>query len=805
MKHAALLVVLLAFGSASARPGVITGRVYDPAEDRPVEYANIILYRVEDSVQVTGTVTDARGGFELTGVEPGGYYLELSFIGFSSRRVDDVALSPGARLDLGRIPLVAQPLPVEGAEVVAERPAVRYEIDKRVIDVGALPVAASGTAVDALETAPGVTVDIEGNVSLRGSGNFKVLVDGKPTMLESSDALRQIPAGAIDRIEIITNPSAMHDPDGSAGIINVIMKRQRQAGWSALTNLSGGLNETHGGDLLLGYRQGRVNAYAGGDLHRRGYRSTIETRYRVFSGSDTSGFTSSGDQRWQGDIGGGRGGLELRTGERGRFGLSGAYRRLDFGNEFFGRQTRFGGLEAADPVLDYESRSGQEQRGRVLSLNADHHQELDTAGQAITAEIWYGHRAWATGNTNELADTGIASRQERESDLVSAWSRFKTEYALPRREKDKLELGYQVRYELVEEDGRQEVYHRAGSGYAEQIEPESVAVHIVTGRRVVHSLYGSYAWNWRALGVKTGLRGEYKDRRIELAGAAEPWEFRRPDLFPTAHIALGLPAGQQATASYSRRIERAQQWHLQPYEVWDSPTSIRVGNPELRPELINSWELGYQLPLAANLVAVEAYWRTTADPVQQVFGPHPDRPGVSLARSLNTGSARSAGGQLTLNWRPVRFWGISLTGNLYDYRLEGEIDGRSLARRSINRTGRFSTDLTLPTHTRLQLTGFFSGPAVTAQGRQEGYLVTSAALRQSFLDRALTVTLRVRDLSGPGRWESSAAGPEFDSYVRYAGEARVLSLALTWNFNNFRLDRRMREPEGMEVPAGPQL
>jgi len=220
-----------------------------------------VLYRQRDSLQVTGTITNREGNFQLTGIRPGLYYLEISFIGYHTNTIDNIEIAAETpQANIGDILLEQTILGVEGTAVVADRPALSYQIDKKVINVSRQTTAQSGTAVDVLENVPSVTVDIEGNVSLRGSENFVVLIDSRPTVLEPADALQQIPASIIESIEIITNPSAKYDPDGISGIINVIMKKKRLQGISGIANLNLGLDEKYGGDFLFSYRKGIYTA-----------------------------------------------------------------------------------------------------------------------------------------------------------------------------------------------------------------------------------------------------------------------------------------------------------------------------------------------------------------------------------------------------------------------------------------------------------------------------------------------------------------------------------------------------------------
>src|SRR3990172_3565698 len=193
--------------------GSIRGRIVDSELELPLEYANIVLTDKDSKAQITGTIADKNGNFQLKGISPGLYSLEIKFVGYHSKLIEEIEIKPDqSELDLGTLSLVQSLIPLEGIQVEAEKPAIEFKIDKKVIHVSKQYTAVSGTAVDVLEKIPSVTVDIEGNVRLRGSSSFTVLLDSRPTALEPSEALQQIPASTIETIEIITNPSAKYDP-----------------------------------------------------------------------------------------------------------------------------------------------------------------------------------------------------------------------------------------------------------------------------------------------------------------------------------------------------------------------------------------------------------------------------------------------------------------------------------------------------------------------------------------------------------------------------------------------------------------
>ena len=246
--------------------GKITGMVMDETTKQPMEYANIAIYNIGDSSLVTGGITDENGVFEITGTGFGEFYLEANFIGFNKTRVAEITLKPESRVfDAGSIDLSPAAVSLAEVSVVADKAAVEYKLDKKVVNVSQVISAVGGTAVDVLENTPSVQVDIEGNVSLRGSSNFTVLIDGRPSVLSGSDALRQIPASALENIEVITNPSAKYEPDGMAGIINLVTKKNAMNGVNGIINASIGSSDKYRGDFTLNYRTEKFNVYFGAD------------------------------------------------------------------------------------------------------------------------------------------------------------------------------------------------------------------------------------------------------------------------------------------------------------------------------------------------------------------------------------------------------------------------------------------------------------------------------------------------------------------------------------------------------------
>ena len=825
--------------------GSISGQVYDADLNVSIEYANIVLRSLRDSSTVTGAVADKDGRFELTGLRPGRYYVELSFIGYHTRTIGDLTVAPGARKDIGRAMLRQAVLPVQGVEATAERPVVTLKIDKKVIDVSHQQTVASGTAVDVLENVPSVKVDPDGTVTLRGSGNFKVLVDGRPSPLDPSEALQQIPASTIDNIELITNPSAKYDPEGMAGIMNVILKKQRQLGVKGIVNARGGTDGSYGGDFLVGYRQGIANLFAGADYNRRQFgRKRLSDRWTVDStGADTLFTSTSGNNSRYGLPYGARAGGDLQITRENLLSLGGRYGSRSFGSSqtaVYAESTRPGGdmtqlssigiVSQAGPVHNYNSVDAFNRNGNFYMLNLDDEQDFgQKKGHQLTAHADLigrsGQELQSTVLTDSAGDT--TSGQRTTGTGPDKELTLKLDYALPLRKDDKLEAGYQSRFDLSRDSSYAEQYNPVTRGF----EYQPAYSHAVDFHDNFHALYGLYSGNLSKFGYQLGLRGEYTDRLVRLVDIDSSVTVRGWDLFPTVHASYNFPGEKQVMASYTRRIERPEGWDLEPFVTWFDAYDVRQGNPALKSENIDSYEAGYQMPFGPSQLSADAYYRVTHNVMDDIQSVYPGHDNVILRSAANIGTDYSLGGELTCEYRPRKWWTVSLNGDAYDYRLDVSAqvmtceNGDCTAANSMSCSeglspfslvsqagttvhsfiwsGNLTNDFQVLPQTRFQVVARYSAPEVSAQGTESGFYILNASVRQQMFDRKLALVLQVRDILGSGGNQSSTRGPGFYTHSNSMRPARIVSLSLNWNFNNFKLSNRLQNENldnGGDVP-----
>ena len=775
--------------------GTIKGRVIDEDLEIPIEYANIVVYSLRDSTQFTGTITDMEGVFILTKVRPGNFYMEVSFMGYHTRTIDKIEIRPDkGEIDLGTVKLKQAVIQMEGIDVVDEKPALEYKIDKKIVNVEKHYTAKSGTAVDVLENVPSVTVDIEGNVQLRGSSNFTVLIDGRPTILEPNDALEQIPASSIENIEIITNPSAKYDPDGTAGIINIIMRKDSELrGISGIVNLNVGTGDKYGGDFLFNYKRKKYSLLFGANYNKRMHTGESKVESRTIFNDTTSYIESEGDRDRGRTFYGARGGIELYLGSRDDLNLG-----FRLGNYSMKRDSKQDYDELTVPGGEhniYTSRDDGEHSGDFYSLNMDYFHRFAKQGHELSAQVSYSGRDGEDETVNELRDQDntITSGQRSTEKGPSDRLRLKLDYVLPLREKDRFEAGYQSRFRDSEEVNMLYGYNPDSLTY--EFQPDFS--YTTKYERNIHSLYTMYAGEIDKFGYQVGLRGEYTDRYIVNVDNDSSFTIDRWDYFPTTHVSYKLPAGQQLMASYTRRIHRPRSWYLEPFLTWMDAYNVRRGNPALKPEYIDSYELGYQIFFGKNLLSAETYYRKTHNRVERVRSVYEDN--ITLHSIENVGTDYALGTEFMFNINLLQWWNVNLMSNIYDYEIKGTLLDEDFSRDSFNWDARINHTFMLRESTRLQIMGMYHSESVSAQGSREGFFMTNVALRQDILGKNLTATLQIRDLFKTAKHESVSEGKDFYRYSHFTHEAPIFMLNVSYNVNNYRPEReRDREQENFE-------
>lgn len=777
-------------------PGSLVGRVIDNTSGSHIEYANIAIYSSQDSSLVTGGITNAEGKFIIEGATPGNYYATVKFIGYITTTKENIVVGKEPRpVRVGEIKLEVDAQNLSEVDVVADKQQVLFKIDKKIVNPSQFLAAQGGSAVDILANTPSVTVDIEGNVTMRGSSNFMVLVNGKPTPFSASDALAQVPASSIENIEIITNPSAKYDPDGAAGIINIITKKEAQTGWNGIANLSANTLGSYSGDVLFNFTGERLSWYIGANrldrLRSADYTSssgtynttTGDTSHILQDGERSMNFTSNSlktgldfDINKNNNIG-----LELQVGKSGRYFDS----QLD-NEEWTTGQEKI--ISYAEAVTEADGDFGSFTLSQISLFNDDKEHKLESS-------LFYQKRVGKDNTYSDKVDenNSVTSSQTTWEESNGDEVRIKTDYSRPWKN-GKMEAGYQLRME--------DNWSNYDAAFADSAMDNNDYYNETNFYRLINSGYATFSGESGQLGYQIGLRGEHTIRQLESYDNTTLSQINRMDWYPSLHLSYNLNEEQSFMTSYTRRIDRPRGHWLDPYPGWRDPNNVRQGNPDLSPQYVNSYEVSYQLRFNDNFLSAELFHRHVQDKMEQMRSKHPDLDGVLLTTYDNVGEDYSTGIEIMLNYNLTEWWSTNISTSIFDYRMSvnPEFESNVKDTQSNNWKARMSNTFKASQSFRIQFDAMYNAPTITATGTRSAMAFSSLAVKKSFFNRKLDLGISVMDVFDTAKRESKSSGETFYSNYTFDMKSPVLQFTLTYLFNNYKPERKKGQSGGgMEV------
>ena len=847
----------MALPSLGVLAGVIKGKVVDD-QKQPLEFVNVAVYQNGSATPYKGTVSDIDGKFEIDGVKDGSYVVKLSFMGYTeqSRNVA-VNANNNHTANLRVITLSEDRAVLQEVSVSTQKAAMRLDIDKKVFDVSQNIATAGLSASEALENIPSVEVDQEGNISLRGSESVTIWINGKAQGLTSDnrgDILQQLPAESIERIEVITNPSSKYSPEGSAGIINIILKRDRKAGYYGGIQLNAGKSkdeDPHGRfGANINYSSGIIEAYANIGLGRRvrsshGFteRDDIDTTSHMPISYSNSKTTGSG----KGANFFGRAGLtwhvtqhdEVSVGYMGMMGLSKGHN--DSRVESF--QGYYPGMES-HPLFKPKENVPSEyfsvrnnyssNQPHMNTVNFGYKHEWKTNH---TLEATLSYNRWKGDNEtghDQVYDSlhfygqvpmryadmaqlpgAVTTHEWQEGDMNNRHMEFQLDYEQPLGAKGKMEAGYKATW--GHENSPTETW-------SDKSKAAGTEVYELYNRfiydQTIHAAYFNYQNRWGKLGYQVGLRGEYwtvdtqsknynEDHGTNVADLEKVSDFKKDffKLFPTVFLSYEMPAHQELQLNYTRRLQRPWGGQLNSFKRIDNPLNISFGNPELTPTYTNSFELNYLKNWDEHTLSVSSYYRPTEDVMQRISF---RRDGVMYTTSKNLTKEVSSGLEVISKNKLFRIIDLTTTVNAFYYKLDG---GRFIinARDTVNIKGdedfswnaTMMAQVTLPWQLAFQATGRYMAARVIAQGKRDANFGLDMGLRRAFFDKKLTVSLNVRNALDSRKFRTHTHASNYSQLSENVWGARRIGIQIAYSFGNMagkprRSGERGAGGEGMD-------
>ena len=791
------VIGLNAQGPVNRSAKIIKGVVVDSSSSTVLPFANITLHNNSDSSFVNGVSSGNNGEFVLNDVPAGEYYLKVSFVGYNTKYVNDIKVAKEKNVtDLGTVTLSKATYELNGTEIFGENVSEELHLDKKVINVSQNLNAQGGTALDVLQNQPSVRVDPDGTVYLRGSTNFNVLVNGKPYPLQGADALKQISANSIENIELITNPSSRYDAEGSAGIININLKIRKDYSLSGILNLNSGTGDKYNGDFSINYNVNGFNVTAGLD-----YRDNTNTnnqdidRTALFGSQSLYNSTqlAISNKRRQYAF---RGGIDYTADNKNSLGLSFGVGYVDI----------IGNINSR--ILDQQSGSAEysfiktNQKIPVNYVNStftyqykmipdvsDLNFELtynyvnvpndQTTIQNLTDQSYYDYYGMLSGNKF----SNYSKRNE---------GRSKLNYKYKFSELTNIETGVQANFAYRNFDLKNKIYDFNSRDYV--IDPNKTNSFDL--RNNVYAGFVSYTSDFEGFNYMFGLRGEYMDRLLDQKTLGEAYKYDKMDYFPSVNISRKID-DHQLQLSYSRRINRPNENLLNPAPFYSDPNITVAGNPKLKPEYIDAFELNYQKMYGSVFVSVQTYYRKSKDSFSQTFAV--DTSGHFDITFENYGGSDVYGAEISSSFSIAQIFRFDPSVNLFQNHIEGVVDGQNITKDFFNWSGRLNTTVSFSKNTRLQVSANYM-KFIDAQIEIKPFMMISASLRQDFFDKAMSLTLQARNLFRASDMKIYASGSNFYSNGLIKPESPVFTLMFTYNFNNFK--RTQRPGDNIDIPSG---
>lgn len=776
---------------------IISGVVLDSATTVALPFANITLHSKSDSSFITGVSSDVQGEFELSNISDGEYYLKISFVGYNTKFVPNLNLSSRTqKIELGKISLSKITYQLDEAEVVGEKVNEELHLDKKVINVSQNLNVQGGTALDVLQNQPSIRVDPDGTVYLRGSSNFTIYVNGKPYPLQGSDALKQISANTIENIELITNPSSRYDAEGSAGIININLKAQKDYSLSGLVNLNSGTGDKYNGDFTVNYNYNKLSMNGGLDYRNNMFTNKQEiTRNSVLTNFSQLNRTDVDvrNKREQYSL---RSGIDYAFNQQSSLGLSFSVGAVDINGglstnvlkqQSNNSEYTFVKNKMNIPVKYFNSSLNYQYKFQPdindLYFEATYNY-VDIPNDQITEEFS------SDENFNTIAD--LISRVSYYNSSRRNEGRAKLNYKHKLSEVTTIETGLQSNYSFRNLNAVNKIFDKNLNDYV----IDNKLTNQFDLRNNVYAGFISFTSQFAEFNYMLGLRGEYMDRLLEQKTLDESFKFDKMDFFPSVNVSRKID-DHQLQISYSRRINRPNENILNPFPFFSDPNITVSGNPKLKPEYTDAIEFNYQKMFGGVFFSAQTYYRKSKDSFTQTFST--DSTGKLNIIFNNYGNSDVYGAELSSSFSVAEIFRFDPSVNLFQTHLDGLVDGKSIVKDFFNWSARMNATVNLSADTRFMISGNYM-KFVDAQSESEPFMQVSASLRQEFFNKAISLTLQARNLFKASDMKFTTTGSNFNGKAFIRPESPVFSLMFSYNFNNFK--RTQRQNDNIDIPTG---
>ena len=773
---------------------IISGVISSLESEELLEYATITLLDPNDNNVITGGITDNLGRFSIP-AQSGKYNILIEFISFKNLNLNNVDLNKD--LNLGKIKLELDYESLGEVEIIAEETSVEIRLDKKIYTVGKDLTVRGGTGTDVLDNIPSVSTDIDGNILLRGNDAARILINGKPSRLVgiNSSFIKELPADAIEKVEVITSPSARYEAEGSGGIINIILRKSKKLGFNGSISANTGNPRSNSISTNINYRSGKINFFNSSSVYDRIRPGSSSGITEYFNGSEPSTFFSEDRERER--ISDGyfiNNGFEWYIDDK--TSLLGSFFYNDYSSDNLESNT-IRELDANSNILntiiqnDYED---DVDNNREYNLNFE--KKLDEDGQLITIDLQYENsKEWENSiiDENSIVNESVIENIQSESYLI------RSDFVLPIGENRQFEAG--IRIESEDDITDYKVFDNIDNVFVEDLNQSNLFQY----KEQISALYTQY-------GVKVdekysfllGLRLENTLKNVNQLTIQDFTKIDDTGLFPTFNFGLEFGDDETLTFGYNRRIRRPWSRFINPFPTKISPILIWQGNPYLDPTYSNNLDLGYVKKYESSFtVNTSAYFQKSTNSINTIIeetGEFANINGVDVPivvrTPINLSTNERFGFELNLSYRKGRKWNINSNFNLFQNKVEGTYNDIVYDSENVSWSFRLNNKVTLPGKVDWQTRMNVRGPNETAVSKSDGdFSIDLAFSKELFKDNA-TLTLNIKDLLDQRGWRNETFNDNFYNDFEYRWSQRSTTLNFTYRFNQKKNQNRRQMRSG---------
>ncbi len=793
--------------STTDQKGVkITGKVVDEKSGNSLDFATVTVIN-NDGTPFRGGQSDLNGKFTFESVPAGNYSLKVSFVGYKPLIQTLSVKTSQPLLDLGSVKVIkASGSTLNEVVVTGRKDVIQLGIDRKVFNADQSLVSQGGSASDLLATVPSVQVDLDGNVSLRGTSNVRVLIDGKPSTFGGGNItsiLQSLPASAIEKVELITNPSSKYDPEGQSGIINIVLKKNQKIGLNGNVALTAGRFNNYNANGSLNYRDETWNLsgnYSYRYSNRPGSGSTNTTFLNPSSNVAPYSYSSQISNNFDKDH-------TLKLGAEyyatpltsisvsGNLQTGKALDRDDLSQRF---------LSQNNTLLDYGTGfTNQNESNYGYDLNLDLNQKFNKKDEVLTGNFSYGN-----GNQDQLENINqlffdsngaesvnrISSNRRNDVNERNNNYNIQLDYTLPLNKESKFEAGYRTTLKYNDENQISDTLITNTTNFSR----DNGQSNLFQLEDLVHAVYSNYQNQiTKNFGFQVGLRAEQAYLNTTITGLdgngqtlITPNRLNYLRIYPSVFLTQKFKGENQLQLSYSRRVNRPRGWQTNPFPDRSDRYNIRVGNPNLRPEDIHSFELAYAKYLQTVTFTSSIYFRQVNDVVQSIRDNNPNELGGTISRFYNISRNRSVGLELISRADITKKWNVTGNLNFFQSYFKGDKDFGINDNSGFNWNGNLTSNITLPKDISAQVSAFYSAPRTLSQGRMKEMVGVDAGLRYDVLNKKGSISLNVRDIFNTRRYGLLTDNGLFIQEWERRRQGGIYNITFSYRFGSQNVDSK---------------